>query len=336
MKEIIIRDNEAGQRFDKYLKKYMPDASSGFLYKMLRKKNIVLNGKKADGKEILHVGDCVKLFLSDETISKFSSRKQKPASYPVSSDLKVVYEDRDILLLNKPAGMLSQKAEKTDVSVTEYVIGYLLESGQMKPEELQTFHPSICNRLDRNTSGLIAAGKSLAGLQKMSALFKDRTLKKYYLCFVKGRITEPAYIRAYLKKDEQTNKVDVRKEEADGYSLIETEYVPAACNADMTLLKVHLMTGRTHQIRAHLASTGHPLLGDYKYGERSFNEEYRKRYGITSQILHAYQLVFPEMEAPFSHLSGRAFTADVPRVFYRITEETKWEHGNPEDLEALH
>ena len=169
MREIIIKENEAGQRLDKFLKKYMKEAPASFFYKMLRKKNIVLNGKKAGGNEKLAVGDRVKLFLSDDTISKFSGEapekrkadKEKAGGGAMELPLEIIYEDSQIMLLNKPAGMLSQKAGKTDVSMVEAVQEYLLRSGQITEEELRTFRPSVCNRLDRNTSGLITQERRL-------------------------------------------------------------------------------------------------------------------------------------------------------------------------------
>lgn len=336
MREIVIEKNEAGQRLDKFLAKYMNEASKSFFYKMMRKKNITLNGKKCEGNEKLAEGDVVKLFLADDTIEKFSSVQVQEVK---KVDLDILYEDDEIILVNKPAGMLSQKAKETDESLVEYLIDYLLGSGKLTESGLRAFRPSVCNRLDRNTSGLIVAGKSLAGLQQMGELFKKRTLKKYYLCIVKGRITEPAHIRGYLVKDEKTNRVSLSKggfsKDAKGLP-IETEYVPIAWNEEMTLLKVHLITGRTHQIRAHLASTGHPLLGDYKYGSKKWNDRYKKEWKIEDQVLHAYQLTMPGMKKELENLSGKTFYAKVPEVFWKLIKETAWEHGTREALEVLH
>lgn len=350
MREVIIKKNEAGQRLDKYLKKYLPRAQTGFLYKMLRKKNILLNGKKAAGNEKLQMGDSVKMFFSEKTFAGLCGQEKKGEDCACLDKAAIVYEDADILILNKPPGLLSQKAKEGDVSAVEKIIGYLLKEGKLSREEMRAFRPGVCNRLDRNTSGLLTAGKSLAGLQLLSALFKERTLSKYYLCLVKGRLTEPKYIRGYLKKDGRANRVEIisEKEEEgrnpgeqdgareEGSSLIETEYSPVAYAADRTLLKVRLLTGRSHQIRAHLASIGHPVLGDRKYGDAGWNSGFKKNYGVGSQMLHAYELHFPQMEGEFSRLSEMEARAEVPSTFYRIIEETAWEHGAQEALEVLH
>lgn len=208
MQVVKITKNEAGQRLDKLLAKYLNLAGKSFIYKMLRKKNITLNGKKCDGSEKLSEGDEVKLFLSDETIEKFSEVKIQKVR---KRKLDVVYEDDDIILINKPSGMLSQKAKETDESLVEYLIQYLLDGGKLTKEDMRQFKPSVCNRLDRNTSGIVIAGKSLPGLQLMSEAIKERTIGKYYLCIVKGSVAGPKEIDGYLKKNEKTNQVTVLK-----------------------------------------------------------------------------------------------------------------------------
>ena len=319
MQEIIVTANEAGQRFDKLLVKYLNEAPKSFIYKMLRKKNIVLNGKKATGNEKLAVGDRVKLFLADETIEKFS----KTEMILTNVVLDVLYEDDHVVMINKPVGMLSQKAEARDESLVEHLISYLLCSGQMTQEELKSFRPSICNRLDRNTSGLVVAGKSLLGLQQMGQLFKDRSMNKYYRCLVAGNVVEKKYIKGYLTKDERTNKVCIISSMQDGAVPIETEYEPIWGNGAVTLLEVHLITGRTHQIRAHLASIELPIIGDYKYGNRSINEAYKKKYGLESQLLHAYRVEMPVLTGELALLSQKQFVAPLPKLFAQIIEEEK-------------
>ena len=322
MKTFIIKENEAGQRFDKYLKKLLKEAPSSFVYKMLRKKNIVLNGKKADGSEKLNARDEVKLFLADETYDKFAGAEVKE-SFPTTA-LDIVYEDEDILIINKPAGMLSQKAQPSDISANEYIIGYLLQSRALKETDLRTFRPSVCNRLDRNTSGLLTAGKTLKGLQDLSETLKKRTVKKYYLCLVKGRLEKGEHIKGYLHKNKKTNKVTVSEKQFEDSLPIETGYRPLGSNGRVTLLEVELITGRTHQIRAHLGSIGHPLLGDAKYGDRDFNRAYTK-FGVRNQLLHAYKLEIPQ--------TGQTFLAKVPQLFESILNEEHLEGSYYENLE---
>ncbi len=323
----MIEKNEAGQRLDKFLAKYMNEASKSFFYKMMRKKNITLNGKKCEGNEKLAEGDVVKLFLAEDTIEKFSSVQVQEVK---KVDLDILYEDDEIILVNKPAGMLSQKAKETDESLVEYLIDYLLGSGKLTESGLRAFRPSVCNRLDRNTSGIVAAGKSLAGLQMLSGVFKDRSIHKYYQCLVSGEIRDVKTVDGWLLKDEKKNQVriltDVEAKRFEGKGgdeepkRIRTKYEPIATDGRFTLLKVTLLTGRSHQIRAHLASLGHPIVGDFKYGGVSkVNPSGRT---VKYQLLHSYRLEFPKLAEPFAYLSMKVFEAPLPGYFGSVLKET--------------
>ena len=318
MRVIVVEKNQEGQRLDKLLQKYLNKAPKSFIYKMLRKKNITLNGKKADGSEKTNLNDEIKLFLADETIDSF---RENVSAAIVEGDLNIVYEDEHCLIINKSAGMLSQKAKPEDISLVEYVISYLLKTGKLTEEEMKTFKPGICNRLDRNTSGLVVAGKTLKGLQVMSELFRNRGLDKYYLCIVKGKVSKKHKLKGYLRKDEKTNKVMVLEQEFSDSEYIETEYEPVMSSETFTLLKVKLITGKTHQIRAHLSSIGHPIIGDEKYGDRKLNERMKKEFGLGHQLLHSYEVHFNQMEEEFKHLSGRTITGEVPKLFLKIQEK---------------
>ncbi|MCR4902879.1 MAG: RluA family pseudouridine synthase [Butyrivibrio sp.] len=349
MKEFFIGSNEAGKRFDKYLFIILSNSSSGFIHKMLRKKNITLNDKTAEGNEKLNIGDSVKFYLSDETFEKFAdpkvlkliSTENKPQetikeSLVEDTDLtyafkeitlkynpEVIYEDDNVLFVNKPAGLLSQKAQPRDISINEWLVGYLLEKGSIDQKQLVTFKPSICNRLDRNTSGIVICSKSLPGAQKMNEMLKERTLHKYYRTIVKGIIEKEETFDGYLYKDEKNNKVEILPFEKEGSFHIVTRYIPIKHNKNMNLtyIEVELITGKSHQIRAHLSSMGHPLIGDTKYGSIKFNTRFKKEYGLKYQLLHGYRLEFPEMEPLFADLSGKKIIAKLPEVFNRILED---------------
>ena len=322
MREISIQKNEAGQRMDKFLAKYLNKAPKSFFYKMMRKKNIVLNGKKCTGNEKLKQGDSIKLFFSDETIEKFSAGTYAIPKKEKINMLPIIYEDEQVLLMNKPVGVLSQKAKDSDVSAVEILINYLMETDQLSKEQFRTFHPSICNRLDRNTSGILVAGKTLPALQEMNRFFKERTIAKYYRCLVKGRVIKnEEYIKGYLVKDQKTNKVSITKKKTEEGVPIETEYCVIQSNDEVSLLEVHLITGKTHQIRAHLASIGHPIIGDYKYGDKQINEMYRQAYGLKSQLLHAYRLEMPSSDGSLAYLNDKKFVAELPDKFIKICKD---------------
>jgi 23S rRNA pseudouridine955/2504/2580 synthase len=341
MKQFYVQQNEAGQRLDKLLTKILNKAPKSFIYKMLRKKNITLNGKKAEGSEKLVVQDEIKLFLSDETFDQFF---EAVSVTDVEEKPDIIYEDQHILIVNKPLGMLSQKAEKDDISMVELIISYLLSTKQMTKEQLQSFKPGICNRLDRNTGGLLIAGKSLLGLQEMAKLLKDRSLGKYYLCIVKGRVDVKKRIEGFLNKDEDRNQVKIYARQLENTEYICTEYEPLlyskssdrsnevtgqeislsdkdVASGNYTLLQVKLITGRSHQIRAHLASIGHPIVGDFKYGSQRTNHYFKMKYGLDCQLLHSYRMIFPKLEGELSYLSDKEFVAELPKLFQKIKME---------------
>ena len=340
MKEIKIEKNSSGGRLDRLLFKYLNAAPAGFIYKMLRKKNIVLNDKKASGSEILKEGDVIKLYLADETIEKFKEDKAPAVSAsPSAKEIKplIVYEDENIIALNKPAGMLVQKARPGDVSLNDLLLAYLGTS--------ETFTPGIANRLDRNTAGLVLAGKSLSAGRILNEAIKNRSLKKTYLALVCAEVTEGAYLKGYILKDEKTNRsqaVNALPESGkalktpEGAKLIETAYRPLASNGRFSLLEVDLITGRSHQIRAQLSAAKLPVAGDYKYGNKEINDKIKSSYGLKAQFLCAYKTEFTAMEGMLSYLNGSCIEAPLPKTFAAVLKgENLWLPGLQEACGAL-
>lgn len=347
MQEIKIESSSEGQRLNKFLGRYLDNAPQSFLYKMLRKKNIKYNNGKADGSEILKAGDRIQIYMSDETICNFrkdgmipqmsTSRHKFEKSDPLKQ-IPILYENEDVLILNKPSGILSQKAVASDYSLNEQIVEYY----KWKGGSLSLFTPSVCNRLDRNTSGIILAGMSLKGTQMLSRVLKARTIDKYYLTIVCGTVTQATTIKGFLCKKKNHNQVVIfrTKEEAlaNGYqeaAFIETQYQPLAHGKsgkeDFTLLKVKLVTGKTHQIRAHLKSVGHPIIGDGKYGLKSVNAYIKSAFGIRHQLLHAFYIHFPEDID--NVLAGKSFTAMPEEPFLQAIYAMFDSIQSKEDLE---
>ena len=294
MKEFVIERKDSGQRIDKYLARILPAATKSFIYKMIRKKNIVLNDKRLNGNELLKEGDIIKLWFSDETFEHFSNSSVSlndideflNAYKKFKDSIDIVYEDDDFLIINKPYGILSQKSAPSDLSVNEWIVGYLLSKKALTIESLSVCRPSIANRLDRNTSGIILAGKTVYGLQVLSEMIRDRLIKKYYLAYVTGFLDGEATLIGYHLKCEKNNTSTIidcdsyerlNESQKSEYRLVKTAYTVLGhyklFNTDITSVELDLITGKSHQIRVHMSSIGHPLLGDNKYGDTKLNRK---------------------------------------------------------------
>lgn len=273
--------NDAGMRLDRYVRKLFPKAKASLLYKSIRKKNITVNGKKAKEEDVLEIGDKVEVYFSDDTISKFSKTPRRIAGhFP-----KVVAESDDFIVMEKPVGILSHgTGKKFERNMVDDMLTYLIHEKSYNPRLENTFIPSICNRLDRNTSGLILGAKTAEGLRDANQWIRERKLKKYYLTIVEGRLESERTVENRLEKEEDKN----RMVEGDDGKFAKGIYRPLDFKNGFTLVEAELVTGRTHQIRQQLASIGHPIVGDQKYGKKS-----RRFPELHHQLLHAYRLVFP-------------------------------------------
>lgn len=306
MKEIMIRTNDAGQRLDKFLTKAFPNLPQAMMYKSIRKKDIKLNGKRCEISTRLQEGDRLTMYLKDEF---FQTAPKEYDFLKAPLKLEIVYEDENLLLLDKKPGLIVHPDETYHFdSLIARVQHYLYQKGEYNPEAENAFAPALINRIDRNTGGIVMAAKNAETLRIMNQKVKDRELQKRYLCIVYGHMEQPeALLTGYLEKNEAQNRVYISQKPSPGAKSIRTRYRVLEEKSKFSLLEVELLTGRTHQIRAHLASVGHPLAGDGKYGTNAVNRET----GFRFQALYSYKLkfTFTTPAGLLEYLNGREATA---------------------------
>lgn len=313
MRTLIINRNDAGQRLDKFLSKAVKAMPKSLMYKGIRTKKIKVNRKRAEIGYILEEGDTVELFISEEF---FSDNASDSAFMKLTPKLDIVYEDENIMLLDKRPGLIVHSDDEEDVNtLIGHVKAYLYRKGEYKPEDEQSFAPALCNRIDRNTGGIVIAAKNSEALRIMNEKIRNDELSKFYLAAVHGHMPKRAdTLHGYLRKDQVNNIVDISTVKKPGYKEIVTKYRVLDEKNGLSLIEVELVTGRTHQIRAHFSSIGHPLLGDGKYGVNRDD----KKLGYKFQALYAFRLEFHFRtdSGALSYLNGKSFSIDKSKIWF--------------------
>ena len=317
MKKIIIKKNDANQRIDKYLKKLLCNAPSQLIYKMLRKKDIKINGVKINEKYILKENDVLEMFLYED---KFQELTKEKDIYSLKREFKILYEDTNILVVNKPAGLLVHEDANENVNtLSNQVLSYLKEKEEFSTDRESTFIPGPVHRLDRNTSGIVIFGKTLAALQDLNEMMKKRHhIEKTYLTIFRGYLKGKQELIGYIKKIENEDRVQFVKKDDPDALMMKTIVESMKYNQQYSLVKVQLITGRMHQIRIHLASIQHPVIGDRKYGDFALNKTIKRQFGLNYQLLHAYKICFKDPFGSLSYLKGKEIICPKPKMFREI------------------
>lgn len=314
---IEIGTNEAGQRLDKFLRKLLKDVPLSVIFKALRKGDVRVNGKKEKEKYSLVVGDVIdiKYIVSD-------NKKKEPKFQKVDySGMKICYEDENMLLVEKWPGVLVHSDKKDgEPTLTDYVLNYLNDKGAYLPEKEITFTPASCNRLDRNTSGMVFFGKNFEALKNLNELIRDRDVKKYYTALIRGRITDRVY-EGYILKDQENNVSKVYNDKMPNTKKISMDVKTIESNGLFSLIEIELITGRSHQLRAHLAQLGNPIVGDTKYGEKKVNSFFNDKFGLNYQYLYAYKVIFKNVPEKLSYLKNKTIAQGLPPMFKKIKKD---------------